>query len=417
MFDKMLGGVYRRADRAYRENVVHRAKALDASARALLHMAKAMLAAKESGEDQGSALERSLGWERLKALVAETEIVVANTREDNLTEIVERYPTVRRMISVLLNAFAFRSWKPNDSLLDALDLLRGLYAARPRQLPQRPPTAFLKSTWRKLGRGSTFDRRAYEVAVMLALRDSLRSGDIWVEGSRAFRVFGDFLLPAEAFVARRREGELGLAVQDRFDDWQTERTTLLESRLNEIDTLASAGNGWTGFAERFGHLRTGAPPENIGLMTALLADATNLGLARMARSSKIFSHSKLLWIAEWHVRDETYQAALACLIEAIHAQPFTRVWGDGGTSSSDGQFLKAGGHGEARADYNAKYGSEPGVKFYTHVSDRYAPFHTKVIAANASEPAHILDGLLHHECSLDMTPVWAALCSANAHYT
>jgi Tn3 transposase DDE domain len=57
-------------------------------------------------------------------------------------------------------------------------------------------------------------------------------------------------------------------------------------------------------------------------MTALLADATNLGLARMARSSKVFSHSKLLWIAEWHVRDETYQAALACLIEALHAQPF-----------------------------------------------------------------------------------------------
>ena len=52
MFDKMLGGVYRRADRAYRENVVHRAKALDASARALLHMAKAMLAAKEFGEEQ-----------------------------------------------------------------------------------------------------------------------------------------------------------------------------------------------------------------------------------------------------------------------------------------------------------------------------------------------------------------------------
>jgi hypothetical protein len=45
-------------------------------------------------------------------------------------------------------------------------------------------------------------------------------------------------------------------------------------------------------------------------MTALLADATNLGLARMARSSGAFSHSRLLWIAEWHVRDETYQAAL-----------------------------------------------------------------------------------------------------------
>jgi len=42
------------------------------------------------------------------------------------------------------------------------------------------------------------------------------------------------------------------------------------------------------------------------------------------------------------------------------------------------------------------------VKFYTHVSGRYAPFHSKVIAANASEAAHILDGLLHHECSLGL---------------
>ena len=56
MFDKMLGGVFRRADRAYRENVVHRAKALDASTRALLQMAKVMLAAKASGEDQVAAV-------------------------------------------------------------------------------------------------------------------------------------------------------------------------------------------------------------------------------------------------------------------------------------------------------------------------------------------------------------------------
>ena len=48
---------------------------------------------------------------------------------------------------------------------------------------------------------------------MMTLRDSLRSGDIWVEGSRAFRAFGDFLLPPEAFNARRQEGELGLVVR------------------------------------------------------------------------------------------------------------------------------------------------------------------------------------------------------------
>ena len=186
-------------------------------------------------------------------------------------------------------------------------------------------------------------------------------------------------------------------------------------RLRITDLLAEV-HGWTGFSERFLHLRSGAPPEDIlALMTALLADATNLGLARMARSSTVSTHSKLLWTAEWHVRDETYQAALACLVDAIHAHPFTKVWGDGDTSSSDGQFFRAGGHGEARADHNAKYGSEPGVKFYTHVSDRYAPFNTKVIAANASEAAHVLDGLLHHESALDIREHYTDTAGAIDH--
>ena len=449
MFDKMLGSVFRRADRAHKDNVVGRAKTLDASTRALLGMAKAMLAAKAQGEDQIAAVERALGWERLKALVTEAEAAVASTRPDNLGEVVERYASVRRVSPVILGAFAFRSWKDNDPLLVALDVVRALHASGAKKLPPHPPTSFLRPVWRKLVKtDSGIDRRAYEVAVMMALRDRLQSGDVWVEGT--FRPFDDFLLPPETFAARRRTGELGLVVTDRSEDWRDENTKRLETRLHEVDALAAAGelpeaslteeglsispirkNGneaadglvrrlyvmlprlrvtellaevhaWTGLADRFSHLRTGAPPDDArALMTAVLADATNLGLSRMARSSGAFSHSRLLWVAEWHVRDETYQAALACLVDAIHTQPFSKIWGDGDTSSSDGQFFRAGGHGEARADYNAKYGSEPGVKFYTHVSDRYAPFYSKVIAANASEAAHVLDGLMHHESSID----------------
>jgi hypothetical protein len=94
-----------------------------------------------------------------------------------------------------------------------------------------------------------------------------------------------------------------------------------------ITELLAEVHSWTGFAERFVHLRTGeAPEDSIALMTAVLADATNLGLARMAWSSGVFSHTQLLWTAEWHLRDETYQAALACLVDAIHAQPFTALW-------------------------------------------------------------------------------------------
>jgi TnpA family transposase len=58
---------------------------------------------------------------------------------------------------------------------------------------------------------------------------------------------------------------------------------------------------------------------------------------------------------------------------------------------------------------------EPGVKFYTHVSDRYAPFHTKVIAANAGEAAHIMDGPLHHECSLEIREHYTDTAGAIDH--
>ena len=49
---------------------------------------------------------------------------------------------------------------------------------------------------------------------------------------------------------------------------------------------------------------------------------------------------------------------------------------------------------------NPKYGNDPGVTFYTHISDQYAPFHTKVINAAVRDATRVLDGLLYHESDL-----------------
>ena len=76
------------------------------------------------------------------------------------------------------------------------------------------------------------------------------------------------------------------------------------------------------------------------------------------------------------------------------------MWGGGRAASSDGQFFQAGGHGLAPSEVNARYGGEPGVSFYSHLSDQFGAFYTKVIAATAHEAPHILDGLLLHGTSL-----------------
>ena len=102
----------------------------------------------------------------------------------------------------------------------------------------------------------------------------------------------------------------------------------------------------------------------------------------------------------WHIRDETYSAALAEVVNAQYRQPFALWWGKGATSSSDGQHFQAGGRGQFAGQMNPRYGSEPGVQFYTHVSDHYAPFHTKVINATVRDATHVLDGLLYHESDL-----------------
>ena len=81
-------------------------------------------------------------------------------------------------------------------------------------------------------------------------------------------------------------------------------------------------------------------------------------------------------------------------------EPFAATFGDGTASSSDGQFFQAGGFGHDASHLNAHYGHRPGFKFYTHVSNRFAPYFTKVIAATASEALHVLDALLYHQSDI-----------------
>jgi TnpA family transposase len=77
------------------------------------------------------------------------------------------------------------------------------------------------------------------------------------------------------------------------------------------------------------------------MLTAIVADGINLGLTRMADACRRVTMRQLAWVHDWHVREETYAAALARIIDA-RALPLTGVWGDGSTSSSDGQFYRAG---------------------------------------------------------------------------
>jgi TnpA family transposase len=169
----------------------------------------------------------------------------------------------------------------------------------------------------------------------------------------------------------------------------------------KITELLLEVDKWTGFTQHFTHLKTGdTAKDRTQLLTTILADAINLGLTKMAESCPGASYAKLSWLQAWHIRDETYAAALAELVNAQFRQPFAEHWGDGTTSSSDGQRFKVGGRAESTGHINPKYGAEPGRLFYTHISDQYAPFSSKVVNVGVRDSTYVLDGLLHHESDL-----------------
>ncbi len=102
------------------------------------------------------------------------------------------------------------------------------------------------------------------------------------------------------------------------------------------------------------------------------------------------------------LREDTYRGGTAILTNAQHSQPLAALFGAADVSSSDGQHFPTAGHGEAVGAFNAHYGREATALFYTHVSDRHAPFYTAPITG-AGEAAHVIDGLLYHEADLSIS--------------
>ena len=78
---------------------------------------------------------------------------------------------------------------------------------------------------------------------MLAeLKNALRTGDIWVQGSRQFKAFDEYLLPAERFETQRQASTLPLAVTSDCDRYLDERLLLLGEQLGTVERLASAND-------------------------------------------------------------------------------------------------------------------------------------------------------------------------------
>ncbi|MEB8229840.1 Tn3 family transposase, partial [Escherichia coli] len=398
LHERILGSLFSRAKRTQAERLQQTGKLIQSKLKQYVTVGQALLNARESGEDPWTAIEDVLPWQEFINSVEETRFLSRKGNFDALHLITEKYSTLRKYAPRMLSALQFMATPAAQALSDALDTITEMYRKQLRKVPPSAPTGFIPESWRKLVlTPSGIDRKYYEFCVLNELKGALRSGDIWVKGSRRYKNFDDYLIPTAEFEKSRHNDQLQLAVQTDSQAYLQARMTLLASRLEEVNAMALAGDlpdvdisdkgvkitplensvpsgvspfadlvygmlphpkiteileevdSWTGFTRHFAHLKNNnvRPKDGRLLLTTILADGINLGLTKMAESCPGATRSSLEGIQTWYIRDETYSAALAELVNHQYRHAFAAHWGDGTTSSSDGQRFRAGGRGES----------------------------------------------------------------------
>lgn len=446
--DRIVGKIWRDAKKQCDAQINGAKTSLQDTLRSFKRLGAALLEAKDDDAPLDPAVATACGWHKLEGLVATAAQLGDTMSAEPLTHVGQGYHRFRRYAPRMLRALDIKAATVAEPLMAAASIIR-----KNKDVAEKPMT-FLRrnSKWhRHLNVQESDGHRLWEVAVMSHLRDAFRSGDIWLSHSRRYGDLKQALVPIETAKATPR-----LTVPFDPEEWLNDRKARMAQGLKRLAAAAKAGaipggsieNGIlkidrltaavpaeadelvldlyrrlpdvritdmllevdeaTGFTDAFTHLRTGAPcKDRIGLLNVLLAEGLNLGLSKMAEATNTHDYYQLSRLSRWHIESDAINRALAMVIKAQSALPMARFWGGGVTASSDGQFFPASRQGEAMNLINAKYGNDPGLKAYTHVSDRFGPFATQNIPATVSEAPYILDGLLMNETGKNIREQYA----------
>ncbi len=452
--DKILGNVFNKAKNRHNNQFQDSSKSINDKLNIYLKIGQALITAKQNNQNPYQAIESIISWDEFTKTVDDTKDLAKPDNFDFLYKITSHYSWIKHYVAEFLETLEFKSSDNSIDLFNAIEIIKEIYRKKLRQIPDTAPTSFIKKRWHNLvfKEDDIIDKKFYEFAVLSELKNALRSGDIWVAGSKQYKDFDEYLLDQNSFNKLKTESPLPAIGLNSFNQFLKTRIDLLTSNLKEVNELAINGelidviindndglkitpltnsvpdeayvfsqkvyallpkikitnllqevDNWVNYTQHFTHLKSDKPAENKQLLlTAILSDAINLGLTKMAEACPGTSYSKLSSIQAWYIREDTYKQSQAFITNAQHQIEITKYWGEGNSSSSDGQRFRAGGRNERAANINPKYGNEPGVTYYSHTSDLYAAFHMSLITSNLRDSTYVLDGLLNHEADLNI---------------
>lgn len=209
---------------------------------------------------------------------------------------------------------------------------------------------------------------------------------IVVQELRRRRVLVPLLLVLEAVIRRARSAPRRLRTGCRRTAWTATALAQLDGLLA---TRPPGKLTWLGWLR---NVPESPAPGNVGKLLDRLRHVRELGLDRSRASALPAATFERL-------ADEAARLAVQHLADLNPARRYAVLAAAAVALEAALTVLVV--FGKLMAQYG-RSANEPGVSFYTHVSDQYGPFHTKVIAATAGEAPHVLDGLLYHQSGLQI---------------
>ncbi len=227
--DRIVGKTWREGQRLCAARVENAKSAVQQTVRSFRDLGAALLEAKEDGAPLEKAVESSLGWDRLPELVAVAARLSDTLSSDPIAHVVQGHNRFRRYVPRMLRLLNIEGAKVAAPLIEATALIEsGAKHDQPRNFLRRT------SKWhRHLDSQEPGDKRLWEVAACFHLRDTFRSGDIWLKQSRRYGDLKRVLVPTTAVAENAR-----LAVPLDPETWLADRHAQMEIGLQQLSKAA-----------------------------------------------------------------------------------------------------------------------------------------------------------------------------------
>jgi TnpA family transposase len=372
-----------------------------------------------------------------------------------------RFTYLRQFSKSLLEHLEFESTQGKSSqvkltsLLDAIETLKEMNQTGKRKLPPEASVAFVPDKLRSfIENNEELNKTAWECALLTALRDEVKSGNLSVAYSKRFRNFDDFFIstdqwqkmrepffdaaklpcnpqearayltqrlnqaydsfleaqPSNTYARVEADGwrlstdpteKLDSQAEDKLDQlksWLKKqmRSTRLPELLIEVDNELNYTQHLMPAVSR----KMRSVPDVCAILAAIIANGCNVGTYTMSRMVKGVSYSQIQRITDWQLTEENQRSALAAVVNAIANLDTSQIWGQGKTSASDGQRF-AFRRRVLQQTYSTKF-SDFALEFYSFVADNYAPFHGMPIECADRDAPFVLDGLLYNESDMEL---------------